>query len=151
MKPLTKITFITLITGIALVPALVSAHGKEGRFHQRLERQHFRIENGIDSGELTRKEAKKLRREQRKIRRMTRRFREDGVLTKHERHKIRERLDRASDRIWTFKHNDWHRRDHHQEQYSYHDRRNGKHENSRHSSKTSDIFDSTSGYKSIWY
>lgn len=149
MKLLTKITFATLFTSIALAPALVSAHGKEGGIYKRLERQHHRIENGIDSGELTRKEVKKLRRENRKIRKMTRRFREDGVLTKQERNKISNRLDRASDRIWAFKHNDWYYCDNHHQKYSYHDHGRDKHDRSRHSS--TDIFDYKSGYSLIWY
>ena len=151
MKLLTKVTFATLITGIALAPALVSAHGKEGRIYNRLERQHYRIENGIDSGELTRKEAKKLRREQRKIRKMARRFHKDGVLTRQERNEIRDRLDRASDRIWAFKHNDWYCCDYHHHEYSYHDRGHHKHEGSRRSSRWSDNFDYKSGYRLIWY
>ena len=154
MKLLTKITFATLVAGIALGPALVSAHGahgKEGRVFKRLERQHYRIENGIDSGELTRKEAKKLWRENRKIRKMTRRFREDGVLTRHERDKINDRLDRASDRIWVFKHNDWYRHDHRHRNYSHHGYGYDKYENSRYSTNLSDIFDHKSGYSLIWY
>ena len=151
MKLLTKITFATLIAGITFAPALVSAHSKDGHIYKRLERQQYRIENGIGSGELTRKEAKKLRRENRKIRKMTRRFREDGVLTRHERDKINNRLNRASDRIWAFKHNDWNRYDHRHENYYHHDHGYYRHENSRYSTNLSDIFDHKSGYSLIWH
>ena len=152
MKLLTKVTFATLVTGMSLSPALVLAHGQGGHFHQRLERQQYRIEKGIDSGALTRKEAKKLRRQQRKIRKMARHFREDGVLTRDERYKIRNKLDRVSDRIWAFKHNDdkyccgdrYHR-------YSYHDNGHDDYEKPRHSRKKIDNDNHRSGYRTIWY
>ncbi len=152
MKLLTKVTIATLITGMSLTPALVFAHGQGGHFHQRLERQQYRIEKGIDSGALTRKEAKKLRRQHRKIRKMARHFREDGVVTKAERHKIRNKLDRTSDRIWAFKHNDdrYRRGDRHH-RYSYHDNGHDDYEKPRHGGRKSDNEKHGSGYRTNWY
>lgn len=152
MKQLTKVTCAALITCMSISPALVFAHGKGGHFHQRLERQQYRIENGLESGELTRREAKKLRRQQRKIRRMVKYFREDGVLTKAERNKIRNKIDRASDRIWAFKHNDdRYHREHRNHKYSHHDHRHDKYEKSRHSGRLFANENHGSGYRSIWY
>lgn len=152
MKLLTKITFATLITGMSLSPALVFAHGQGGHLHQRLERQQYRIEKGIDSGALTRKEAKKLRRQQRKIRMMVRHFREDGVLTRAERHKVRDKLDRASDRIWAFKHNDdRYYCENRYHKYSYHDRGQDKYEKPRHIGRLSENDNYGSGYRIKWY
>ncbi len=79
------------------------------RFEQRLDRQHLRIKQGVRSGELTRKEAKRLRKQQRRITRLESRFMRDGHLTRHERRTLRRELDAASDRIYRFKHNDRYR------------------------------------------
>jgi hypothetical protein len=71
-----------------------------------LDRQQSRIEQGIESGKLTRKEAKVLKRQQRKTRHLYREFREDGRLSKRERRELDRRLDRVSDQIWELKHNE---------------------------------------------
>jgi len=85
-----------------------------GRIHKRLKRQRARIEHGIEIGELTRWEARKLMKQQRRIRRLAHEFREDGYLTREERRTLQQKLDRASDRIWRFKHNDHYRYSRHQ-------------------------------------
>lgn len=79
------------------------------RFEQRLDRQHRRIKQGVRSGELTPKEARKLRKQQRRIDGLERRFSSDGHLDRRERRVLRKQLDRASDRIYRFKHNDRYR------------------------------------------
>ena len=79
------------------------------RIHKRLKRQRARIEHGIGIGELTRWEARKLMKQQRRIRRLAHAFREDGYMTRKERRILRHKLDKASDRIWSFKHNDHYR------------------------------------------
>lgn len=96
------------------------------RFEQRLDRQHLRIKQGVRSGELTRKEARRLRKQQRHIARLESRFLRDGYLNRHERRTLRRKLDAASDRIYRLKHNDRYR-DHsaapytHGERYGYRD------------------------------
>jgi len=71
-----------------------------------LERQQMRrIQQGIHSGQLTRKEAKVLRREQRDIRRLKRHFVRDGRVSRHERRVLRKRYARADRRIYRYKHN----------------------------------------------
>jgi hypothetical protein len=65
-----------------------------------------RIEQGIRSGELTRKEASKLRRKQREIRHMRRDFLSDGWLSKQERRKLAKANERLSKKVYSLKHND---------------------------------------------
>lgn len=81
----------------------------DNRFEQRLDRQQWRIEQGIRSGELTRKEAKRLRKQQRHIAKMERKFERDGRLDRYERRTLRRELDDASARIYRLKHNDRYR------------------------------------------
>jgi len=67
--------------------------------------QEARIHQGVKSGELTRKEARKLRRQQRHIRRMRRRAHKDGKVTRRERRRIRRAQNRANRNIRRKKHN----------------------------------------------
>ena len=109
MKTLT-ITLLAASFGlIATVPAYAGHGHSYDRLYDRMERQQERIEHGIDSRELTRKEAKILKKQQRRIRRLAREFREDGWLSKRERRILRRKLDRASEQIRELKHNDLNR------------------------------------------
>jgi septal ring factor EnvC (AmiA/AmiB activator) len=88
------------------------AHKGDDRFwrhdniQERLERQQYRIDQGVKRHQLTRKEEKQLRRQQREIRRMARRFYRDGHLSKKERRLLNQQLDASSRRIKRLKHND---------------------------------------------
>lgn len=79
------------------------------RVDRRQDRQHARIHHGLRSGELNRHEAHRLRKQQRRIDRMERRFSADGRLTRPERRRLTRALDRASERIHRYKHNDRYR------------------------------------------
>ncbi len=71
-----------------------------------LERYQIRrIQQGIHSGELTRKEARILRREQRDIQRMKRYFVRDGRISRFERRILGKRYARADQHIYRLKHN----------------------------------------------
>jgi len=105
MKTLTKSLFAVAMVLVISAPVYAGHNERGGDVRDRLERQHSRIEHGIDSGKLTRKEAKVLKRQQRETRHLYRDFRDDGRLTKHERRKLDRQLDRNSDRIWDLKHN----------------------------------------------
>ena len=59
-------------------------------------KQQKRIVNGVQSGELTRKEAKKLQRQQARIHRSKKRAKADGVVTPRERAKLNARQRKAS-------------------------------------------------------
>ena len=62
---------------------------------QRDRIQQERIERGIESGQLTPREAARLERERARVERLERRARADGVLTQRE----RDRITRAQDRL----------------------------------------------------
>ncbi|HZQ60502.1 MAG TPA: hypothetical protein VFC24_04080 [Casimicrobiaceae bacterium] len=72
--------------------------------NERQAIQHERIEQGIASGELTKKEAARLRTEQRAIRAEERAFKSDGNLTKNERKQLERDLNRSSRDIYNQKH-----------------------------------------------
>jgi len=74
-------------------------HKVENRIDRRQARQRERISNGIDSGDLSRKETKRLLKNQRQIARMERRFERDGYYSPRERRIMENALDRASHRI----------------------------------------------------
>ena len=91
--------FFLLALGVAMPAfARISLHDMESN-------QMRRIQQGIHTGELTRKEARKLRHEQRDIRRLKRHFVRDGRLSRHERRTLRKRYARAGRHIYRFKHN----------------------------------------------
>ncbi|WP_152555644.1 hypothetical protein [Methylomarinum vadi] len=73
---------------------------------KRLDRQYFRIEKGIQMGDLTRWEAKKLKREHRRIDKRIARLRQQRWLSHGERRKIMAHLDKASGHIQKLKNND---------------------------------------------
>jgi len=103
MKTITQSLLLGSVVLLASLPA-AAGHG-HGRIGDRLERQHQRIEQGIESGELTRREARKLYKQQRRIGNLARELRDDGRLTRKERRILQHRLDRASARIFALKHN----------------------------------------------
>jgi hypothetical protein len=119
MKTLKK----SLLTGGLMLLATASAYAGhndgKGDIRDRLDRQHARIEQGIESGKLTRKEAKVLKREQRKTRHLYHEFKEDGYLSKRERRELHRRLGRVSDQIWDLKHNERSRYDMRGYRYGY--------------------------------
>jgi hypothetical protein len=69
--------------------------------------QGQRIQNGIQSGQLTRDEAQELRDEQRGIRQLVQTARADGQVDAGERKFIRTVQDQASRDIYELKHNDY--------------------------------------------
>ncbi len=98
-----KILFITFGLGLGNQVLARPSHDDVDR---RQARQERRIEHGIESGELTRHEVRRLMRQQRKICDLEQAVEADGHLSRHERRMLHEKLDRASDRIYRLKHND---------------------------------------------
>lgn len=105
MKTLTKAIALGSIAVLTALPLHAGQRGHGGGIDNRLDRQHNRIEQGIDSGELTRREARKLLKQNRRLTRLTRELRDDGLTRKERRH-LQAKLDRASERIYVLKHND---------------------------------------------
>lgn len=116
MKTIEKTLLASSLCMLMAVPAHAGRYHDEGRLMDRMERQHERIESGVESGALNRKEVRKLKKQQRKTRSIARKFREDGALSKKERRILKRQLDKSSDRIWEFKHND---RDRHTDRYTF--------------------------------
>jgi hypothetical protein len=112
MKLMTGLVVIPLLAALS-TPALADRGYRDDyraqHFDQRFDRQHWRIKQGVKSGELTRKEARKLRKQQRRIDRLERRFSSDGYLDRRERRVLRKKQNRASERIYRYKHNDRYR------------------------------------------
>jgi len=91
-------------------------HRFEKHVDRRQARQLDRISNGLDSGNLSRREARLLARDQRRIARMEDRFERDGYYSPREKRKLKRALNRTSQRIKHAKHNDYarpHSRRHH--------------------------------------
>lgn len=76
----------------------------------RQARQGGRIAEGVQSGELTRAEAKELRSDRREIRQAERAAKADGVVSKEERQELHGMLNDLSKDIFEMKHNDDKRR-----------------------------------------
>jgi hypothetical protein len=69
------------------------------RIDKRQDMQEERIERGVESGQLTKKEARRLERGQAKVDRLEDKASHDGRLTQRERDRIDTAQDRQSERI----------------------------------------------------
>lgn len=99
----TRIVLATLIT--ALTCGIASAQPTTPVVKERQENQQQRINQGVASGELTRKEAVTLKTEQRAIKAEKKAFKADGKVTPAERAKLRHDQNQASRHIYRKKHN----------------------------------------------
>jgi len=93
----TKLFFSAIIALLTVTNAGAQA-GKQIR-------QHKRIKQGVQSGELTRAEAINLRKGQQEIREEKREARADGVVTPEEKKEIRQDQRQESRKIFRKKHN----------------------------------------------
>lgn len=102
----------TLATAIVAAALMTPAGFAEDRPAARQKEQQKRIAEGVESGELTKKEAKKLEQKEARIHRKIRRDRKDGGgLTAAERAKIEARQDAASADIYKQKHDEQKKKD----------------------------------------
>lgn len=99
---LTRAFLISLIAAAVAVPAY--AQTDTPRVDARQERQQQRIDQGVASGELNKREAARLEREQQRIQRHEEKAEADGVVTKGERRRLKQEQDRASRHIAKEKH-----------------------------------------------
>ena len=74
------------------------------RLNQREANQHARIHQGVESGSLTRPEARRLRAGEARLNYNEARAKADGVVTPAERAQLHREADRESDRIYRQKH-----------------------------------------------
>lgn len=120
-----KALLITPLLGLLAMPVLAGHGSGYSRFDRQIERQSERIEQGVDSGELTHKEAKVLWKKHRKIKKAKRKYLRDGDMSRNERRALKRRLEKASEKIYSLKHNDRSRR-----HYTKHRRHNQGNEHS---------------------
>ena len=99
-KHLSKTIFVLLALGLAM-----PAFARTVSINHMERNQAHSIQQGINSGELTRHEARVLRREQRNIHQLKRRFLRDGHLSRGERRALSHRYASASRHIYRLKHN----------------------------------------------
>lgn len=71
---------------------------------KRQENQEHRIQQGVESGSLTKKEAVVLKRGQKRVAKMEERAKADGKLTKKERARLHQAQNQQSRRIFKEKH-----------------------------------------------
>ena len=78
--------------------------------NQKQQNQHQRIKQGVVSGELTKKETRRLVKGQKELNRMQRRAKSDGVVTRKERTRLHAKAGLESAKIANNKHDKQKRR-----------------------------------------
>ena len=95
-----------IVAVIAALPGIALAQDTKStpRIDQRQENQEKRIDRGVQSGQLTDKEAKRLEKGQARVQKMEDKAVADGTVTKKERKKIEHAQDQQSKKIHREKH-----------------------------------------------
>ncbi len=94
-----------LIAVIMAMAAPVLAGTNDPVIQQREQNQQQRLDQGVQSGQLTPHEAGRLEAQQARIQQREARMKADGNLTARERAKLTRQQDRASRNIYRKKHN----------------------------------------------
>ena len=97
---------LTLVGVLAVVNASYAdtRRTRDPGVNARQHNQRDRIQQGVGSGELTRRETGRLVEEQRDIRQLERAYKSDGKLTKRERADLHHEQNQASRDIYRQKH-----------------------------------------------
>ena len=95
---------IAVFTFIVFAGIIQAQAQETPRADHREKNQRHRIQNGVASGELTRRETANARHDQRTIRRSEHRVKADGVVTRSERARLDNKQDRASRQLHRDKH-----------------------------------------------
>lgn len=95
---------LTLVAGQANAERDARHRSRDPGVNHRQHDQNHRIRQGVQSGQLTRDEAKDLRNEQRAIRQEERAYKSDGRLTKEERRDLHQDMNELSKDIYQEKH-----------------------------------------------
>ena len=99
--------FGRVVAVAALIVAIstpVLAEPQSPGIDKREHNQKERIKQGVESGELTKKETRRLRHEQKRIKAKEAAMKSDGTLTKGERKELHQDLNKASEHIADQKH-----------------------------------------------
>jgi hypothetical protein len=99
-----KSTLVLALAAIAALPGIATAGNRDPGVNQRQHHQQYRIQQGVQSGELTRGEARRLQGEQRYIRHEERMYKSDGRLSPAERADLHRDQNRASRDLYRQKH-----------------------------------------------
>jgi hypothetical protein len=101
-----RVSLALLVAGVLGVAGLSQADAgtRDPRVNARQQNQHQRVKQGVQSGELTRRETGALAREQRDIRQLERAYKSDGTLTRSERVDLHQEQNQASRHIYNQKH-----------------------------------------------
>lgn len=104
-----KILLVSLAFGTASIGALAQATAPTGSastpgIDQRQANQEKRIDSGLASGQLTKREARRLERQQNAINKAEDKAKADGVVTAKERGRLHHAQDHASRNIARQKH-----------------------------------------------
>lgn len=89
---------------ILILCLFFGSHAIAASINQRQSNQRTRIEQGIASGSLTKKEAKRMIRQQQRIQKKEYIYRSDGKLTAWERHDLQTDLNKTNKHIYHQKH-----------------------------------------------
>ena len=121
----------SIVLGLAILTVgstVAQAFESTPRVDRRQDRQQWRIDQGVEDGSLTRREAKQLRRQARQIRQLEEMALSDRHLHPAEVDMLQDALNDLSDRIYEAKHNDRYRFSHRQQERRFGDR--SRYENS---------------------
>jgi hypothetical protein len=94
----------TILLAALAVAMTAPAFADSSRFDARQQNQRERIAHGVQNGELTRKETRRLAAGQVHLNRVERRVEADGVVTARERARLQHEANQQSRRIHRQKH-----------------------------------------------
>lgn len=100
-----KLTVILILTGILGVMAETTFGQVTPGADRRQRNQRNRINNGVKSGEITRREGRSIRRSVRSTKRYEARAKSDGKVTWKERVRLQHKQNKTSRKIFRTKHN----------------------------------------------
>ena len=103
MKGILKITFVIILWTL-LTAGFVAAQTNDPGIQKRMDNQEKRIDWGVQSGQLTPREAGRLEADQARIQQKEQRMKSDGKLNRKERARLHQNQDRASRHIYKQKH-----------------------------------------------
>jgi hypothetical protein len=95
-----------LVAALLTAAALPAAAQSTPLVDQRQANQEARIQQGVQSGQLTPKETAKLEKGQAKVQAMEDKAKADGTVTAKERAKLAKAQDKQSKKIYRKKHNE---------------------------------------------
>ena len=99
-----KKTLLTLSILLFVISGLFAQTNKTPKLNQKQKEQFTKLENGVKSGELTKKETKKLLRQEAKLQKHKKIAKSDGVVTPKERAKLNKEAKKLDKKIFDQKH-----------------------------------------------